>query len=94
MLSLIIASPIAAIALKNLYASIGFLIALAIAMVAVSMVGRAISRIRKEEEGVCGEMLADPKKFPGPELIANIVILIGIGSMISIALYIASLLIG
>ena len=38
--------------------------------------------------------MADPKKLPGPELIAKIVILIGIGSMITIALYIASLLIG
>ncbi len=50
LLSLVIASPIVAIALRNLYASIGFLIALAIAMAAVVMVGRAISSVRKEEE--------------------------------------------
>ncbi|NPA96933.1 MAG: hypothetical protein GXO32_04975 [Crenarchaeota archaeon] len=94
LLTLVIASPIAAIALRNLYAAIGFLIALAVAMAAVAMLGRAISGIRREEETVWGEILADPRKLPGLELVAKVVILVGIGSAITIALYIASLLLG
>jgi len=37
--------------------------------------------------------LADPKKLPGLELVAKVVMLVGIGSMITIALYIVSLLV-
>ncbi len=37
--------------------------------------------------------MADPKKLPGLELVAKVVMLVGIGSMITIALYIVSLLV-
>ena len=38
--------------------------------------------------------MADPKRLPGPELVAKVIMLVGIGSAITIALYIASLLMG
>ena len=92
--SAIIASPIASAILVNPMMSVVFLsIALVSSLIAV-FIGRALTDIRKEMDSVWGEVLADPKRLPGPELIAKAVAILGIVVSITLAIYVATLLIG
>jgi len=92
--SAIIASPIAsAILVKPAMTAIFLSIALVSSIIAL-VIGRALADIRKEVDSVWGEILADPRKLPGPELIAKAVAVLGIAVSIALAIYIALLLLG